>query len=103
MCPQIKWVSLHPGVVQTGLAASANGASWPMRTALKLGRPFMMTVEKGVHNQLWASVSPDVRSGEYYEPVGVAGKGSDNSRNLLLVERLWQYTENELRHYGMPQ
>ncbi|KAJ4297440.1 hypothetical protein N0V90_005331 [Kalmusia sp. IMI 367209] len=94
---QFTWVSLHPGVVQTGLQAGAEGASWPIRIALKLGRGFFMTVEKGVLNQLWASVSADVKSGEYYEPIGVGGKASEMASDLNLAEKVWEWTERELQ------
>ena len=38
-------------------------------------RPFFTSLEEGIKNQLWASVSKDYVNGEYYEPVGVGGFG----------------------------
>ncbi|KAL4739894.1 hypothetical protein BDV11DRAFT_204758 [Aspergillus similis] len=56
--PQITVVSVHPGVVRTNLMDNATGS------------PYW---EQGVRNQLWASVSANVVSGCYYEPVGIGG------------------------------
>ena len=95
----IKWASLHPGVVNTGLQAGADGASLPIRVLLKVGKPLMMTVEKGVWNQLWASVSPKVVSGEYYEPVGVAGKATEIASDLMLAQELAHWTDVELQRF----
>jgi retinol dehydrogenase 12 len=95
----ITWASLHPGVVNTGLQAGADGASLPIRVLLKVGKPLMMTVEKGVWNQLWASVSPEVKSGEYYEPVGVAGKATEQARDMMLAEKVVRWTDTELQQF----
>jgi len=99
--PTITWASLHPGVVQTGLQAGATGASLPMRAMLKVGRAFMVGVEKGVLNQLWASVSKDVVSGEYYEPVGVSGKGSKAAEDDVLGQRVLEWTDKELEGWSI--
>ncbi|KAH6959414.1 hypothetical protein DER45DRAFT_644687 [Fusarium avenaceum] len=51
-------------------------------------------------NQLWAAVSPDAKSGEFYFPVGVTSKGSKQSRDKALEDALWNWTENELKGYA---
>lgn len=95
----IKWASIHPGVVNTGLQAGADGASLPVRVLLKVGKPLMMTVEKGAWNQLWASVSSEVKSGEYYEPVGVAGKATEQAKDMWLAEKVGRWTDVELQRF----
>ncbi|PVH92897.1 NAD(P)-binding protein [Periconia macrospinosa] len=95
----IKWASIHPGIVSTGLGAGAKDASLPVRVLLKVGRPLMMTVEKGAWNQLWASVSPEVKTGGYYEPVGVAGKTSEKASDMMLADKVAQWTDAELQRF----
>ncbi|CAI6289326.1 unnamed protein product [Periconia digitata] len=95
----IKWASLHPGVVSTGLQAGAGGASLPFRIAFKVAKPLRTTLEKGVWNQLWASVSPEVKSGTYYEPVGVTGKESSKAKDMALAEKVAQWTDAELERF----
>lgn len=52
-----------------------------------------------MRNQIWASVAPDVQSGEYYEPVGVTGRTSEDRKDRKLAQKLWDRTENELSGY----
>ncbi|WQF80110.1 Putative short-chain dehydrogenase/reductase SDR, NAD(P)-binding domain superfamily [Colletotrichum destructivum] len=94
--PEIRSISLHPGVVNTNLT---NGvvASWPiMKPFMSVFKLFSTSVWNGTKNQLWAAVSPDAKSGEFYFPVGVTGKGSKQSRDKALEEALWDWTEREL-------
>ncbi|KAM5343307.1 hypothetical protein ACJ41O_014273 [Fusarium nematophilum] len=94
--PDILSVSVHPGVVNTNLT-SGPAASWPiLRLFLPLFSPFITNVATGTKNQLWAAVSPDVKSGEFYYPVGTLGKGSKLSKDNALAEELWNWTEMEL-------
>jgi NAD(P)-dependent dehydrogenase (short-subunit alcohol dehydrogenase family) len=99
--PQFKLVSIHPGVVQTNLAAGATGSNLVTRMLLKTVTGFLTTVEKGARNQLWASVSKDVVSGEYYEPVGVGGGVSALGKDDELADTLWEWTETELGSYSV--
>ncbi|RSL61508.1 hypothetical protein CEP51_013621 [Fusarium floridanum] len=99
--PDIKFISLHPGVVQTNL-----GDSFINSYGSLLGMVFrfvsnLMTVsvEKGALNQIWAATSQDVESGVFYHPVGVTGKGSALSNNEKVQEQLWEWTEKELESY----
>jgi NAD(P)-dependent dehydrogenase (short-subunit alcohol dehydrogenase family) len=94
--PELRVVSVHPGVVSTNLM------SGPVKTYpwLRPIRPifafFMTSVPDGTKNQLWAAVSPDAKSGEFYYPVGLTNKGSDLSKNSKLALELWDWTEKEL-------
>ncbi|KAK1756721.1 hypothetical protein QBC47DRAFT_421866 [Echria macrotheca] len=94
--PQLTVASIHPGVVQTGLMRGATGGSTVMTAFLKLATPFVRTVENGARNQLWASVSKDVTSGEYYEPVGVPDLASPQGKDDALAQVLWDWTQEEL-------
>jgi retinol dehydrogenase 12 len=99
--PELNFTTIHPGVVQTNLTAGATDSPFVLRVAMKVARPLLTGVEKGVRNQLWASVSKDAKSGEYYTPVGIAGKGSALSKNDELAESLWEWTERELEIFNL--
>jgi NAD(P)-dependent dehydrogenase (short-subunit alcohol dehydrogenase family) len=93
--PDVKLISVHPGMVATNLHhASAGTFLRPfLYTAVNL---FATPVEKGALSQIWAAVSPDARTGEFYGPVGVAGKGSARSKDRELQGRLFTWVEKEL-------
>ncbi|KAJ4016911.1 hypothetical protein NW761_015036 [Fusarium oxysporum] len=98
--PELRSISLHPGSVNTNIS-SGLAASWPMlKPLLKVGSLFgdvlATPISSGVKNQLWAAVSPDATSGEFYHPIGVTGKGSKNSCDRDLEEDIWNWTEQEL-------
>ncbi|KAK7418131.1 hypothetical protein QQX98_004106 [Neonectria punicea] len=98
--PEIRSISLHPGSVNTNIS-SGIGASWPvlkplLRVSGFLGDVFATSVSTGAKNQLWAAVSPEAKSGEFYHPVGMTGKGSKNSCDQSLEEEIWKWTEKEL-------
>ncbi|KJZ77900.1 hypothetical protein HIM_02537 [Hirsutella minnesotensis 3608] len=93
--PQLTVCSVHPGIVSTNLMSRASGVWAPTRFLVD-NFYFTTPVYEGAKNQLWASVSKDVRSGEYYEPIGTTGKGIPISRSDDLAEKLWDWTEAEL-------
>ncbi|KAM0433664.1 hypothetical protein ACHAQK_009098 [Fusarium lateritium] len=103
--PQLQVVSVHPGIVNTGLTDSWMESS-PLR---RLVRPFFMplvsnfltSVEDGVKNQLWAATSTAIISGEYYEPVGKVGKASSYAKDETLAKKLWEWTEEQFQEYSM--
>lgn len=70
---------------------------------IKMVSPFMsfMTVSAnvGAGNALWAATSSGVVSGKYYEPVGVPDMetSSKYAMNKRLTQRLWEWTEEELK------
>lgn len=91
--------SIHPGVVQTDLMQSATGSPTYLKVLVKIGYKLLATVEDGAQNQLWASVSKDVKSGEYYEPVGVGELASADGKNDELAREIWDWTERELEAF----
>ncbi|RKU45315.1 hypothetical protein DL546_007243 [Coniochaeta pulveracea] len=99
--PEVKAVAVHPGAVDTQLFfpfAESFGIFNFAATALV--RPFLKTVEMGARNQVWATVSKQVESGEWYTPVGIKGtvkvRGTDLARDDNLAKKLWEWTEKEL-------
>ncbi len=84
--------SLHPGAVATGYGQQSGG--W-LSAVLALGRPFMLSPEKGAETSIFLASDPSVAtvSGGYYskkkpEPV----KSSFNT--LANSQRLWAMSED---------
>ncbi|KAJ5414235.1 hypothetical protein N7509_000862 [Penicillium cosmopolitanum] len=78
--PQFTLASIHPGVVRTNLMNNATGSPWVIRLLGMVANKVVTPVDQGVKNQLWASVAREVKSGEYYEPVGIGGAADANGR-----------------------
>jgi NAD(P)-dependent dehydrogenase (short-subunit alcohol dehydrogenase family) len=97
--PQFTLASVHPGVVRTNLMNNATGSPCVVRILGKVSKYIVSSVESGAKNQLWASVAENVKSGEYYDPVGIAGTSTALGRNDELAEKLWAWTEEELRRH----
>ncbi|KAK8055803.1 short-chain dehydrogenase/reductase [Apiospora rasikravindrae] len=102
--PQITAAAVHPGFVTTNLGHSM-ADSW-MRPAVQakiMGFlayvPPFQTPDRGSRNQIWASVSKDVVSGEYYSGVGKGGSQSAFAKDDDLARRLWEWTETELARF----
>jgi NAD(P)-dependent dehydrogenase (short-subunit alcohol dehydrogenase family) len=99
--PSIKSVAIHPGSVGTGLisgpVASYPYVGWLLR---RLHPIVTVSVQEGALNQLWATVSPDVRSGHFYYPVAKDFSGSEQVRDDAKALNLWEWTEAELKKQG---
>lgn len=95
--PQLTVSSVHPGAVSTNLGGPlAERFPW-LQIINPIANLVLASPEKGVRNQLWASVSKDVVSGELYYPVGIPGRGAVLARDDDLARRLWEWTEKELQ------
>jgi len=81
----------HPGLVRTRFGREAR---LPMRAAVTLGRPFMLSPQRGASTIVYLATSPEVAgaSGGYYvkrqrrEPSAAA-------RDDATAQRLWQLSE----------
>jgi NAD(P)-dependent dehydrogenase (short-subunit alcohol dehydrogenase family) len=91
--------SVHPGVVKTNLMNNATGSPFWIRMLGKIANHIVTPVDQGVRNQLWASVGKEVKSGEYYEPVGIGGVATNLGKDEDLARGLWEWTENELKEH----
>ncbi|KAK7970223.1 retinol dehydrogenase 14 [Apiospora saccharicola] len=99
--PQITVAAVHPGFVTTNLAHSMADSYLSLAVQNKVMAflsytPFFETPDRGAKNQLWASVSKDVVSGEYYAGVGKGGTQSAVAKDDDMARRLWEWTEAEL-------
>ncbi|CAI6335553.1 unnamed protein product [Periconia digitata] len=95
--PAVKTMAIHPGIVDTNLSTAMKKSSVVFKLLVPVVSYFSgVGVEQGVLNQLWGATSVDAESGQYYEPVGVGGKGSPLTQDVELADKLWQWTEKEL-------
>lgn len=95
--PNINITTIHPGVVNTPLVSDL---PFLKRMIVYVTNPGgLMTSEEGAHTQVWAATMPEVKSGNYYEPVGKLGSRTDFSKDEQLQEKLWDWTETELRPF----
>lgn len=101
--PNILSVSIHPGVVQTGLVGNLGFANKLLVYATNFGR--MLKPAEGAYNQLWAATTSDrskIVNGAFYEPVGVLSnnKVDATSRSEKLAAELWDWTEQALEAHS---
>ena len=96
--PQIKSISLHPGLVESNLSNPVAESSLLMRYCFVPVSYYLFSVSaaEGAKTQLWAAVSPDAESGKYYIPVGRGGTEQGKAKDEWLARRLWEWTEKEL-------
>lgn len=97
--PEIRSISVHPGIVNTGLMSNLTIARPYLKPLLPIIGLFVTQVAAGAKNQLWAATSQDARSGEFYHPVGTVGKGSKLSKDEKLAKELWEWTNEELSRF----
>lgn len=96
--PTIKFASIHPGVINTGLVSNLGMMDRALVSVTNIGS--MLTPEQGAYNQLWAATThSDFASGAYYEPVGKLGTLNKTMKDRMLAEQLWDWTETELTLY----
>ncbi|KAL4942576.1 hypothetical protein BDV06DRAFT_235318 [Aspergillus oleicola] len=95
--PNITINAIHPGIVRTNLMNNATGSPCWLKVLGMIAYYVVTPVDRGVKNQLWASVDKNVISGEYYEPVGISGSGSRLGKDEGLARGLWEWTEEELK------
>ncbi|KAF4969503.1 hypothetical protein FSARC_3289 [Fusarium sarcochroum] len=94
--PQLTVVAIHPGACRTDLFLAVTESSLLDRIiAYFLHRP----VELVAKHHVWATVTQDLESGEYYEPLGVTGQGSPEAKDRELSLKLWNWTQHELKDF----
>lgn len=99
--PQLTVTSVHPGFVATNVAAGSKQLNifgvWVIRLATSL---LASTPQVGSLNQVWCSVSKEVESGRYYEPVGKQDAEASFARDPKVCNSLWDWTSKELLRHG---
>lgn len=97
--PQFTVASIHPGVVNTNLMNNATATPMILRVLTSVFGWFLKSPAQGAMNQLWASVGKGVKSGLYYEPVGVEGGETALALSDTLAKQLWDWTQQELQRH----
>ena len=97
--PSITAVSVHPGVIATGLVGNLSFMNKALVYLTNVGR--MTTPAEGSWNQLWAATSEkkNIVNGAFYEPVGALGRHDKESQSSTLAAELWEWTETELKRF----
>jgi NAD(P)-dependent dehydrogenase (short-subunit alcohol dehydrogenase family) len=97
--PNITSVSIHPGVINTGLVGNLSFLDRVLVHVTNFGN--FMTQEEGIQNQLWAATARngEVVNGAFYEPVAILGTHDKLSKDQNLATQLWDWTEKELAAY----
>ena len=107
--PQITSVSIHPGTVKTDIILHRSKSIF--NTAFNsfvslFGGYMMLTPEQGAYNNLWAATAPlkgdkgdGVVQGGYADPVGKHATPSKLAQDEALADRLWDWTEDELKAF----
>ncbi|KAJ5667313.1 hypothetical protein N7507_003177 [Penicillium longicatenatum] len=101
--PHLTCVSVHPGVVETGLF---DGMSLKNRIIMYLAFWWVMVQpHEGAYSQLWAATRPkeELVNGCFYLPVGKLGDGGlgrkAKSGKGTLAEKLWDWTQDVLNDF----
>jgi NAD(P)-dependent dehydrogenase (short-subunit alcohol dehydrogenase family) len=97
--PQITSVSVHPGVINTGLVDGLGMGNYLFVQATTFWQ--QVSVEDGVKSQIWAAFVEQgkLENGAFYEPVGVEGRTTKASRDQKLAAKLWEWTEKEIERW----
>jgi len=105
--PTITSVAIAPGRVKTGLLdgmykEGKNKAYAYFQSAydVVIGA---RAPDVGAYTQVWAATDPDkehVKSGGMYNPIGPEDAGTKFSNDEKVVDRLWDFTESELKRLG---
>ncbi|KAJ3017743.1 hypothetical protein HKX48_003396 [Thoreauomyces humboldtii] len=98
--PSIISVAIHPGVIITGLTTNLSLSKRWFVYVTSTGQ--RLSEEDGCKNHLWAGFcdKKDIKTGEYYEPVGSNTGFSKATLSEEASDELWDWTETTLQeHY----
>ncbi|KAH6696748.1 hypothetical protein BKA61DRAFT_741655 [Leptodontidium sp. MPI-SDFR-AT-0119] len=101
--PNIKSVAVHPGIVSTNLFSGPKKSFRLMTPIFTIATRFFFTrVDVGALGQLWAATGnkEEVKQGGFYYPVGLEFEAADIVNDPKMAEKLWDFTEKELREHG---
>ncbi|KAI1473078.1 NAD(P)-binding protein [Daldinia caldariorum] len=95
--PQITSVAVHPGVGRTGLLKNAKQSL--IKSFFSATSFLHKDAAELAYSPLWAATAPlpKLENGQYYEPVGKKAGPSKLAGDEALAEKLWEWTNNELK------
>jgi retinol dehydrogenase-12 len=94
-------VSLHPGEVMTELYAREAGDERVRMLQTQVAPVKTGPISEGVKSQLWAAAAPGLKSGTYYEPVGVETVVENLGTDDEAAKKLWEWTQQELKDHEL--
>jgi len=99
--PELTVVAVHPGAADTQLHANAIDTPFFHKMMNRYLYKFLLftSVETAAKHQVWAATTRGVKSGEYYEPLGISGGGRPEVKDSQLAQKLWDWTEAELSNF----
>lgn len=97
--PKITSVSIHPGIINTGLIS--NLSFWNRWFVYVTSTGQRITLEQGIMNQTWAAAGAkreDLVNGALYMPVGIESNSTLDATagDAKLAKELWEWTEKAL-------
>ncbi|KAJ5106971.1 hypothetical protein N7456_003646 [Penicillium angulare] len=98
--PSLTSVSVHPGIILTGLYDSIGQRTPLSSLGFKPLQLFGSSVAQGAYNSLWAAVGAEksaLVNGSYYVPVGNCKRDNKYATSEDMGKRLWDWTEDELK------
>jgi retinol dehydrogenase-12 len=101
--PNLTVAAVHPGAADTNLHANATDSRLIDRLMNRYLYRFLIfsSVATAAKHQVWAATKKGLRSGEYYEPLGITGGGRPEGKDLQLAQKLWDWTEAELLKFSL--
>ncbi|WPG99419.1 Hypothetical protein R9X50_00223300 [Acrodontium crateriforme] len=98
--PEITSVSVHPGIILTGLFENVDMVTKLPVLLMSIGG--RTPVDEGHWNQCWAATveKSKLKNGEYYEPIGKIGsRKTTQARDETLADELWNWTQRQLEAF----
>ncbi|KAF9766411.1 hypothetical protein IL306_001197 [Fusarium sp. DS 682] len=95
--PSFKNIAINPGEVQTDLFTREPGDDLMKHLQENVSPKVAIPISEGVKNHLWATTSPDIENGEFYEPVGKTGGLEGHGLDDQMAKKLWDWTEEQLK------
>ncbi|KAF5001605.1 hypothetical protein FGRMN_911 [Fusarium graminum] len=93
-------IAINPGEVQTDLFTREAGDDLMKHLQQNVAPGLEIPISEGVKNHLWATTTPDIKNGEFYEPVGKTGGLEGQGLNDELAKKLWDWTEEQLKGHA---
>lgn len=97
--PRLTVAAVHPGAADTDLQRGMTGIGWADKVLGAVTNKLFLyqPVEIVARHQVWAATTPELLSGEYYEPLGLVGKRRPEAADDDLAARLWNWTDDEFQ------
>ncbi|KAJ4263511.1 hypothetical protein NW762_006330 [Fusarium torreyae] len=99
--PGFKNIAINPGDVDTELFTREAGDEHMKHLQENVVGQLVVPISEGVKNHLWATTTPDIENGEFYEPVGETGGLEGHGLDDEMARKLWDWTEEQLKDQGL--